>query len=531
MLPSPYDYDNWQDFANALISSLGDGTADLLASGLSGGAGGSFGGGGTSLPAGFDYVYWNGSLANLYLGSPAPDIVTPFQIDTQSLALASVETGQLADLAVSLNKLANLSVSTGKIQDGAILSAKILDAQILTAKIVDAAILTAKIADAQILTAKIGDAQIVTAKIADGSINNAKIDLLAVNTANVANAAITSAKIANLAVGAANIILASIGTAQITDASITTAKIGSAQITTALIANAAIVTALILDANVVTAKIADAAIVTAKIADASILTAKIASAQIVQALIAAAAIGTAQIQDASITNAKIVSLVFDKMTAGTLDAVIDMGTGLIRFTIGGFRLTLGKGFGTTSQFIMWFGPTMAEAAMSEASATFYIKTDGSAYFGGTLSAGLLKNGAVATTHTHTDSSETGAFGSNGNPRIYVAAVNYTLDLLVSASGSWSGTPSYVLYIEKLISGVWTTLTSGTISGSADAGTFFSGEHTFEHIAGSITFTDSSGGLTVDNLRARVDTFAGATFSGSATSITETQRLSILSTEG
>jgi len=92
----------------------------------------------------------------------------------------------------------------------------------------------------------------------------------------------------------------------IEDLTVTTAKIADAAITEAKIADAAISSAKIQDAAITSAKIADAAITSAKIADASITTAKIA--------------------DLAVTNAKIQDLSFSKLTAGTCDASLVIGS-------------------------------------------------------------------------------------------------------------------------------------------------------------------------------------------------------------
>lgn len=362
-LPSPYSYDNWQDYASALIAALEGGLSDVT---------GQFTGtvDASQLPAppaDALPVYWSVPGQELFLADNfyvPPPVINPFQIDTQSLALASVELQIIADGAVGTNKLADLAVVNAKVADATILSAKIGDAQIVEAKIGTAAITSAKIQDLAVGTAKIGDAAITTVKIGAAQ----------VGTAQIGSAQITNALMATAAIGTANII----------DAAITTAKIGTAQISTALIQNAAIVQALIAAAAIGTAQIDDAAITNAKIGDAEI------------------------------SSAKIASLVISKITAGTLDAEIDMGTGLIRFTIGGYRLTIGKGFGTSAQFIMWFGPSMAENLMSEATAIFYLKTNGDAYFGGTLLAGVLRTTAQTTDTSTTAEIVIGDFASNGN---------------------------------------------------------------------------------------------------------------------
>src|SRR5205085_6523266 len=143
-LTSPYDYSDWQSFASALLQVLTDGTGGVAAD-----SAGSSSGGGVP-PAGFEPVYWNPSLDNLYTGTSfltAPPTVTPFQSDTQSLALASVELAQIADGAVGTSKLIDLAVINAKIANATILSAKIGDLQVVTAKINDLAVNNAKIGD------------------------------------------------------------------------------------------------------------------------------------------------------------------------------------------------------------------------------------------------------------------------------------------------------------------------------------------------------------------------------------------------
>jgi hypothetical protein len=478
-LPSPHDYEDWRDFADALVLAMGSASeADSLAGSIDGSqVTGSIPA--TVLPAtNPDYtpVYWSTPDQQLFLSPDfvvPPPVVLPFQIDTQSLALLSVDTNILADDAVINSKILNATI----------LSAKIGDAQIIEAKIADLAVTTAKIADLAVLTAKIGDAQITTAKVGSAQIG----------TAQIGNASITNALMAN----------AAIGSAQIIDASILTADIASAQITSALIAAA------------------------------TILTANIGAGQITNALIADATILAAKIADATITSAKIASLVVDKITAGTLDAVIDMGTGLIRFTIAGNVLVLGKGFGTTNQFVMWFGPTMAENLMDESTAVFYLKTNGDAYFGGSLIAGTLVNGSTNSSLSDPNTVETGSFGSTGASRVVTATYSYSIgQRYTGGSPAFSGTDTVDLYIDKFESGSWVQkahvffaeadYTNHPPGGGGDPGLF---SHDF---GGSVQWTDNTGELTVGNIRARSENRTTIAMTG-ATGVTTTsqqQRLGI-----
>lgn len=255
-LPSPYDYDNWQEFASALLSSLSDGTADVVASGGSGGAG-------TLAPPGFQPVWADSANNQLYYGNgflsvpTAPDIVA---VDTINLALLSVDANILADNVVS------------------------------SAKIVDATILSADIGNLQVVTAKINDLAVNNAKIANLAVDSAKIDNLAVTNAKIASATILTANIANAQITNALMGTASINSANIADASIATADIGLLQVTAALIANAAIGNA----------QIGTAVISGAQIQSATITGANIASATIGGTLIANGAITAPKINVASL---------------------------------------------------------------------------------------------------------------------------------------------------------------------------------------------------------------------------------------
>jgi hypothetical protein len=253
--------------------------------------------------------------------------------------------------------------------------------------------------------------------------------------------------------------------------------------------------------------------------------------------IADGAIVNAKIADATILSAKIANLVIDKITAGTLNAEIDMGTGLIRFTIGGNQLTIGKGFGTSSQFIMWFGPSMAENLMTEATAVFYLKTNGDAYFGGALLAGTLVNGATSSSISTTASSETGNFGSNGNSREYTVGYTY------HESGTWNsgtltitGTPSVTVVLEKWNGASWTQLgSSHTYNGSSSAIQPQGGDPGSYQAdnSGGFSFTDNTGGLGPHNVRARITSRTDVGLSGvslNAPGVIRTQRLSIQSVE-
>jgi predicted phage tail protein/uncharacterized coiled-coil protein SlyX len=95
-----------------------------------------------------------------------------------------------------------------------------------------------------------------------------------------------------------------------------------------------------------------------------------------------------------------------------------MGNGRIIAQSGGFMKVQGVGFGTSNQFIEWFGPVMALTSCAENNAVSYEKIDGSAYFGGTGFSGStgtikLDNGNFVTGDGYSASTCTYELGNTG----------------------------------------------------------------------------------------------------------------------
>jgi hypothetical protein len=120
---------------------------------------------------------------------------------------------------------------------------------------------------------------------------------------------IGSAFIADLAVKSAHIAELAVTSAKIADLAVTNAKIGLAAIKNANIENLAVDTLKIGDIAITEAKLADLAVSTNKIANLAVTTAKIANL--------------------AVTNAKIESLSADKITAGTIEALISIMSPII----------------------------------------------------------------------------------------------------------------------------------------------------------------------------------------------------------
>lgn len=125
--------------------------------------------------------------------------------------------------------------------------------------------------------------------------------------------------------------------------------------------------------------------------------------------------GVVQIKEAQIGTLKV-----DHLDDGTVTANVvqngdwKLGTGHIIFDNGTYMKVQGIGFGSNNQFIEWFGPSVADFTQcTEANSISYLKTDGSAYFGGTLNAGTITNSTRTTLASQT-SLDLGPFSSSGH---------------------------------------------------------------------------------------------------------------------
>lgn len=101
-----------------------------------------------------------------------------------------------------------------------------------------------------------------------------------------------------------------------------------------------------------------------------------------------------------------------------------MGTGRVIFDNDTFMAVQGVAFGVARDLLEWFGPTMDVAQCSRANAISYKSTDGDAYFGGSLSAGILRNASASSGLSVNELAQIGPFGSNGRPVKYVASWAY-----------------------------------------------------------------------------------------------------------
>ena len=257
-----------------------------------------------------------------------------------------------------------------------------------------------------------------------------------------------------------------------------------------------------------------------------------------------------------IREAAIGTLSVERLTSGDLSATItqnadwNVGTGRIVWDNGTHMKVAGVGFGSAGQFIEWFGPKMDIAFCSEANAITYLKTNGDAYFGGTLSAGILRNAAQSTDTGPAATVTIGPFGTNGNPiQIITSYSAESRDVASypatgtgvtnwqSAVTAWGATPTgpagsrtvnaskaiacnVVVRLDRTVGAStvngWATL---TITGGTETLVGFEpstvdsipGELVYTRIVtGSITSTDTAGGVQDRTFTATITTRTNAT---------------------
>jgi hypothetical protein len=172
--------------------------------------------------------------------------------------------------------------------------------------------------------------------------------------------------------------------------------------------------------------------------------------------------------------------------------------------------------------------------LKKSNATQYVTANGDAYFGGSLSAGVLKTGVTNTQHTPytvgTYGVEIGPFGSNGRTKsVIVSYYAYGHSSSTTNPGSNPTAPSLGWSLERSVnSGAWTAVSSGTFTGyttseyEAEDGKY----HTSSHVNGSQTYTDTS--AVVGNYAYRIKIISFTRFHTTAN--INSQELSLISTE-
>jgi hypothetical protein len=179
-----------------------------------------------------------------------------------------------------------------------------------------------------------------------------------------------------------------------------------------------------------------------------------------------------------------------------VNADLRMGTGRVIFNNGTYMQVQGVAFGVARDLLEWFGPTMNVAQCNRSNAIAYKTIDGDAYFGGSLSAGILRNASTSSGLSVNELAQIGPFGSNGRPVKYVASWAYRTQTRAIYAATPQGLQSYKAAAARF----------NAVDGF--------GTRTVENAASSIVLTRAVAGGGFEQLDQRSFTSQIETFSGS-----------------
>lgn len=218
-------------------------------------------------------------------------------------------------------------------------------------------------------------------------------------------------------------------------------------------------------------------------------------------------------------------------TAGT--ASFDLNNSRILFNNGSVMKVSGLGFGSSNQFIEWCGPSQTSLSLcTEANALSYIKIDGSGYFGGSLSAGVLSNSIQTSDTSSTAQITLGPFGTNGNPKVVTLSYTYAASYIGTDAPPLSLSFSASIQLYRKIGSASEALVATLVVPSDVYSREYDSESgnwlAEQHAGGSLTFTDSVAGTDNRAFRAVISSMTDNLVLYVSCDIT--QRISITSIE-
>lgn len=244
--------------------------------------------------------------------------------------------------------------------------------------------------------------------------------------------------------------------------------------------------------------------------------------------------GTVSENDGTSSTFSILASVF-RVISNIVGAGMEWQDGYLRIWRGSAQLLLGHTFGS-GDLVFWYGPNIGAAACTKANATIWFDTAASAYFGGSLSAGVLRNAVTSTSTAGNAECVNGPFGTNGNPKVVVVSYGFA-KVDTANTGTWtshSGTVAASIQIYRKVGGGSETLvTTLNVTGSYEVNNEPGGPSGLRSaMNGSTTFTDNTAGTGDFTYRAVIvsRTFATGTQSSGTVSVSTTQSITIVSTE-
>ena len=200
----------------------------------------------------------------------------------------------------------------------------------------------------------------------------------------------------------------------------------------------------------------------------------------------------------------------------------------------GAQLVMGHNFGVNNDLVLWYGPNIGAAACTKGNATIWFDKAGNAYFGGSLSAGVLRNGAQSTQIGSGASVTTGQFGTNGNAKVVTYSLSYENYFITQSNLGGSETLNATMILERSIGGgAWAEVSRRSLVGDKTLIEYEPGVgYSYSYgIGGSGTFTDNTAGSTSTfNYRVRLEGVTGWPYLKPENGQPGTQSLTVLSIE-
>ncbi|MCU1196132.1 carbohydrate-binding protein [Stenotrophomonas maltophilia] len=242
-----------------------------------------------------------------------------------------------------------------------------------------------------------------------------------------------------------------------------------------------------------------------------------------------------------VINTRFSSNTFEVISPGASEGMEWRG-GFLRVWKGSAQRIIGTNFGAAGDNLVdYFGPNVGAGAASKANAVIWMDANGSAYFGGQLSAGILRN-AVQTTTTQTVGVElvNGPFATNGRVRSVTVSFSrrhvrtkttYGTDGFVAGGGQNTARVEIYRRVGEGAESLWQVLNA---SGGVNILNETDGpDNAISDWGGSFTVNDTSTSAQTITYRAVITSFteqAVSHTSGSFQQQSITQSLSIISVE-
>lgn len=245
--------------------------------------------------------------------------------------------------------------------------------------------------------------------------------------------------------------------------------------------------------------------------------------------------GVQSINNGTIAEFNVAAHVFRLLSPAGADGM-EIQNGYIRVWKGSSQRIIGNGFGANNDLMDYFGPNVGVANASKSNAIMWMDQSGNAYWGGSLSAGVLKNAAQSSQISASASVEVGPFGTNGNQKVVTWGVSFSnAGFETTDQGNATLTGTIVLERSLNAGSTWTQISSLSVTGNRTS-TYDHELHRWDinvYASASGTFTDNTAGTSNFMYRVRITATSGWPLiinNGSNPASFGTQRLYIQSVE-